>query len=154
MTHLAAHFAHSNNCTFYFPCSFPVQSDIGLEENCEGAGADAIRSSILTQVTGVINREVKDDLNLILTAKYLGQVERYPASSCREILDAFPNSESGYYWLVNMAGQVFQAYCDMELHCGQFRNITGWMRVANVDLTDLTQGCPAGNFRLITGPNR
>lgn len=52
------------------------------------------------------------------------------------------------------AGRVFQAYCNMNLTCGPHNNITGWRRVANVNLTDPDQVCPPGNFRLVTGPNR
>ncbi len=105
-------------------------------------------------MVSVINSDVKDELNSILRAKYLGQTNRYPANSCKEILDAFPDTESGYFWIVNPSGRVFQAYCNMNLTCGPSNNITGWMRVANVDLTDTTQTCPAGNFRLNTGPSR
>lgn len=105
-------------------------------------------------MTALINEDVKGQLNEILLAKYLGQNERYPAGSCREILTTFPDTESGYFWLVNPVGRVFQAYCDMNLTCGPFNNITGWMRVANIDLDDITQECPEGNFRLVTGSNR
>ena len=93
-------------------------------------------------------------MNDILQAKYLGQNERYPASSCREILDAFPDTESGTYWLRNSAGQVVQVYCNMDLTCGPYNNITGWMRVADFDVTDLTQDCPPGNFALVMGTSR
>ena len=138
--------------TFLFLHSFPIRSDIGLAENCEGAGATSIRNSVRSDVTGLINNEIKGRLNRILNAKYLGQAQRYPASSCREILESFPDSESGFYWLNNTNGVVFQAYCNMELTCGP--NITGWMRVVDLDVTDIHQTCPMGNFRLVTGPNR
>lgn len=105
-------------------------------------------------MVNVINNEVKNELNSILRAKYLGQTDRYPANSCQEILEAFPDTESGEFWIVNPNGRVFLAYCNMNLTCGPFNNISGWMRVANVDLTDPEQTCPAGNFRLISGPSR
>lgn len=134
--------------------SFPIRSDIDLAQNCEGAGASAIRSAIRSEITDLIDREVKQELIDILRAKYLGQTERYPATSCKEILDAFPYTESGSFWLRNPAGRVFQAYCNMNISCGPNGNITGWMRVANFDLTDPTQVCPQGDFRLETGTSR
>ena len=105
-------------------------------------------------MAAVINEDVKARLNVVLHAKYLGQNERYPAGSCREILTAFPDTESGNYWLINPDGRVFQAYCEMNLTCGPFNNITGWRRIANIDLDNLTQECPEGNFRLVPGSNR
>lgn len=131
-----------------------MRSDIDLAENCGGSGATSIRDAIRNDVTNLINAEVKTNLNDILQAKYLGQNERYPASTCREILDAFPDTESGEFWLRNPLGRVFQAYCNMDVSCGPYNNITGWMRVADLDLTDPTQQCPQGNFRLVTGTSR
>ena len=135
-------------------CSFLIRSDVGLAENCEGAGATAVRDAIQRDVVNVINNEVKDELNSILRAKYLGQTNRYPANSCKEILDAFPDTESGEFWIVNPGGRVFLAYCNMNLTCGPSNNITGWMRVADIDLSDLSQTCPPGPFRLVSGPSR
>lgn len=139
------------NATQYFFLSFPITSDV---EDCDGAGASAVREAIRRDVVNVINTEVKNELNSILRAKYLGQTDRYPANNCKEILDAFPDTESGYFWIINPSGRVFQAYCNMNLSCGPSNNITGWMRVANVDLSDLSQSCPTGNFRLVPGPTR
>lgn len=136
------------------PASFSIRSDIDLAENCDGPGVASIRDAIRSDVTSLINAEVKAELNDILQAKYLGQNERYPARSCREILDAYPDTESGNFWLRNTNGRVFQAYCNMDIGCGPDNNITGWMRVANLDLTDPTQQCPQGNFRLVTGTSR
>jgi hypothetical protein len=134
--------------------SFPIRSDISLSENCDGDGATSIREMIRSDVTNLINAEVKGELNDILQAKYLGQNQRYPARSCREILELYPDTESGYFWLRNPAGRVLQAYCNMEIGCGPDNNITGWMQVANIDVTDPTQECPTGNFLLRTGTSR
>lgn len=136
----------------FFSPSLPIRSDVGIAENCAGPGATSIRNAIRTDATRIIDEQIKGRLNRILASKYLGQTERYPATSCREILDSFPDSESGDYYINNTNGMVFRAYCNMELRCGP--NVTGWMRVANVDLSDLDQTCPSGNFRLVTGPNR
>ena len=125
-----------------------------MSENCDGPGVSSIREAIRSDVINLINAEVKGELNDILEAKYLGQNQRYPAISCREILEAFPNTASGNFWLRNPSGRVFQAYCNMDLRCGPDNNITGWMQVAELDLADTTQQCPQGNFRLVTGTSR
>lgn len=111
-----------------------------------------IHESIHSKAINLINEEVGDTLSSILRAKYLGQVERYPARSCREILTVFPNSTSREYWLINSGGTVFQAFCNMELTCGS-NNIRGWMRVANLNYSDTTQNCPQG-FRTVITPSR
>ena len=50
---------------------------------------------------------------------------------------------SGYYLSRASNGSVVRVYCDMTLSCG---NITGgWMRVAELNMTDTSQQCP-GNF--------
>ena len=74
-----------------------------------------------------------------------GRYSSYPAASCREILDGNPNACSGYYWIrIVHNSKVTQKrmYCDMKTeHCG----VTGgWMRVANLDMTNSGNKCPSG----------
>ncbi len=135
--------------------SFPLRSDLSSASNCDGSGADAIRLQIQTQVTTLINDQIKPRLNGILSQKYRGLNRRYPAQNCMQIHDSNSDVESGMYWLRNTAGNVFTAYCDFDLVCNSF-NRTGWMRIANFDLTDVTQTtCPnSNNFRLIEGNER
>jgi len=66
-------------------------------------------------------------------------------SSCKEILDKYPATPSGYYYL-----KTSKVYCDMDTeHCGS----KGWTRVAHVDMSNKFQSCP-GNLKLITSPIR
>jgi len=66
-------------------------------------------------------------------------------SSCREILDRYPATPSGYYYL-----KTSKVYCDMDTErCGS----RGWTRVAHIDMSKKLQLCP-GNFNLITSPIR
>jgi len=63
-------------------------------------------------------------------------------SSCKEILDKYPATPSGYYSL-----KTSKVYCDMDTErCGS----KGWTRVANVDMSNGSQ-CP-GDLVLITSP--
>ena len=60
-------------------------------------------------------------------------------SSCADLPSCFP---SGYYWVRASNGSDVRVYCDMTLSCG---NITGgWMRVAELNMTDTSQQCPGG----------
>ena len=60
-----------------------------------------------------------------------------PAPSCA----ALPPS-SGYYWVRASNGSAVRVYCDMTRSCG---NITGgWVRVAELDMTNSSHQCPSG----------
>ena len=52
-----------------------------------------------------------------------------------------PSSPSGYYWVVTSNGSVVRVYCDMTLSCGGVTG--GWMRVAELNMTDTSQQCPS-----------
>ena len=68
-----------------------------------------------------------------------------PTNSCKSIP---PGSASGKYWIQSTAtGYASHEYCDMaNTRCGT----RGWMRVANLDMTDTSQHCPSG-FRYVSG---
>ena len=70
-----------------------------------------------------------------------------PARSCSEILPV--HSVSGEYWIQtsNTKTSPVQVYCDMTRSC--CNTTGGWMRVANIVMTDPSQQCPDG-FRLVT----
>ena len=66
---------------------------------------------------------------------------RYPAPSCKYIEQGSP---SGWYWIQSIvAGNRRLEYCDTTRECCGTKG--GWMRVANVDMTDPNQQCP-GEF--------
>ena len=69
-----------------------------------------------------------------------------PASSCRDIPEESP---SGQYW-INSTEDLVQVYCDMNRTNCNCNSTTSsrWMRVANLNMTDPSQSCPAG-FRLV-----
>ena len=72
-----------------------------------------------------------------------------PASSCKLIPQ---DSPSGHYWIQHTGtGYANLEYCDMTRTC--CNSTGGWMRVANLNMTDTNQHCPSG-FRLITSPKR
>ena len=67
-----------------------------------------------------------------------------PARSCCDLYSHV--CQSGYYW-IKTANSSVKVYCDMRRACCG-NTSSGWMRVANIDMTDPTQQCPDG-FRLI-----
>ena len=74
-------------------------------------------------------------------------VECSQLNSCKGLP---PCSPSGYYPItVPPSNVVVQVYCDTALQNCNSNTIGGWMRVANLDMTDPLQQCPVG-FKQIT----
>ncbi len=61
------------------------------------------------------------------------------ASSCAALP---PSSPSGYYWVRASNGSAVRVYCDMTRSCGGVTG--GWMRVAELDMTNSSHQCPSG----------
>ena len=78
--------------------------------------------------------------------------EDNPATSCRDLLDRHPNASSDYYWIGKSGSPAVKVYCDMTRTCS---NLTGgWMRVANMDMTNTSQQCPTGLTLLSSSSKR
>ena len=71
----------------------------------------------------------------------LGSSHVHPASSCAEILQEYPESSSGYYWVGSTTGHAHSVYCDMTRTCGGVTG--GWMRVAYLDMSNPSHQCPS-----------
>ena len=85
------------------------------------------------------------DRNIIARLQ-LGTIS-YPANSCNDIPQYKP---SGEYWIAtNSSSSPVQVYCDMNRTSCSCNTKGGWMRVANLDMTDPNQNCPDG-FRLVS----
>ena len=71
--------------------------------------------------------------------------------SCNDLPQGSP---SGYYH-IETSNRFIQVYCDTNLKKCSCNASGGWIRVANLDMTDPTQQCPDG-FKLInrTEPDR
>ena len=81
------------------------------------------------------------DFNTMLQQQLttVGSFPFYPASSCAALP---PSSPSGYYWVRACNGSAVSVYCDMTLSCGGVTG--GWMRVAELDMTNSSHKCPSG----------
>ena len=81
----------------------------------------------------------EEEVEQLLSRLSLGRFEQTPVTSCAELHSISP---SAYYWVRASNDSVVRVYCDMDLQCG---NITGgWMRVAELNMTDTSQQCPSG----------
>ena len=60
------------------------------------------------------------------------------APSCAALI---PSSLSGYYWVRASNGSAVRVYCDMTRSCGGVTG--GWMRVAELDMTNSSHQCPS-----------
>ena len=77
----------------------------------------------------------------LLQVIHPGSLEN-PVASCKHIPLGSP---SGEYWIMATTGKATHQHCDMTKTC--CGSTGGWMRVANLDMTDPNQQCPPG-FRL------
>ena len=61
--------------------------------------------------------------------------------SCADVQKFRPLSPSGNYDIRISNGSIINAYCDMSRSCNG--NTGGWMRVADIDLTNTSVNCPS-----------
>ena len=84
-----------------------------------------------------IKQELNNTINLIKHVILL--------RSCNDLPQGSP---SGYYHISTNDTGVIRVYCDTSARYCSCSTSGGWMRVANLDMTDPTQQCPDG-FKLI-----
>ncbi len=96
----------------------------------------ALREEIKQQREEI--KQQRDEMKLLLR---LGHTSSHPADSCADILDYNNQSPSGYYWVQNSQRDSRRVYCDMNRTCGGVAG--GWMKVAELDMTDNSNQCPS-----------
>ena len=74
-----------------------------------------------------------------LTARLSEAFMAFTVPSCAALP---PSSPSGYYSVRDSTGSAVRVYCDMTRSCGGV--IGGWMRVAELDMTNSNHQCPSG----------
>ena len=99
--------------------------------------------TLIQQVSRILARVVGTDSDLsIVLRRLVGQ-----SFSCNDLP---PGSPSGTYAIRNRKdGTSVQVYCDMNRTSCSCNTTGRWMRIANLDMTDPNQNCPAG-FRLVS----
>ena len=95
-----------------------------------------------------IGQNVTDLLPGALHCVLLGRTPKYPGNSCAELAEQDPSTPSGTYWILNSTQSPVQVFCEMGDVFPSGLNVTGgWVRVANLNMTDPDQQCP-GNLQL------
>ena len=110
---------------------------------------EEMKREISAQVSGTmdrfytnVERLIQPIIGQLATLQQPGKTPSHPASSCSKILDVDPNSPSGLYWLKAGNGSAIRVFCDMTRTCGGVTG--GWMKVAELDMTDTNNICPHG----------
>ena len=94
---------------------------------------------------------LRDALHCVL----LGRSPEYPANSCTELAEQEPDIPSGNYWILNSTQSLVQVFCEMSQVFPASLNVTGgWVRVANLNMTDPNQQCPKNLNLSYTNPIR
>ena len=90
-----------------------------------------------------IHQQVNDlQIQTQQLADSLGRLAQYPAIPVPSCAALPPSSPSGYYWVRASNGSAVRVYCDMIRSCGGVTG--GWMRVAELDMTNSSHQCPSG----------
>ena len=103
----------------------------------------------LSQQIDSVNHQLSTSINMVYQQLNQGKASDSPAMSCKDLYDNH-YALSGYYW-IGEVGSAVRVYCNMSLTCGDLTG--GWMRVANIDMTDTSQNCPNG-LNLTSSPKR
>ena len=101
--------------------------------------AQQVNNSSSLQLSEMFENEIRMLILDILERP--GQYQDYPAASCAAVLLFAPSSLSRLYWVRSSNGSAVRVYCDMIRLCGN--TIGGWMRVAELDMTDNSTQCPS-----------
>ena len=108
----------------------------------QNASLNSVYQQLIQEYSALDNRtqELNSSTQLLLNGLGPpGRYSSYPAGSCAALP---PSSPSGYYWVRASDGSAVSVYCDMTRSCGGVTG--GWMRVAELDMTNSSHQCPSG----------
>ena len=103
--------------------------------------------SIIQKIDQILQAELEKRNTTVFTIPTSKGTFWNPATSCKDIL---PGTLSGDYWIQTKGkNNPVPVYCDMNRTSCSCNTTGGWMRVANLDMTDPNQNCPT-RFRLVS----
>ena len=116
-------------------CTTSLPPLVGGGGECSASGGgelvNGIRQNVSTFLPGVVRCMLP------------GRTPEYPANSCTELAEREPDIPSGNYWILNSTQSPVQVFCEMGDVFPAGLNVTGgWVRVANLNMTDPDQQCP------------
>ena len=120
----------ADSCTTFLP---PLARGEG--ECSASSGGDELVNEAKQSVSTLLEEVVR--------CMQLGRTPEYPAKSCTELAEQEPDIPSGNYWILNSTQSPVQVFCEMGEVFPASLNVTGgWVRVANLNMTDSNQQCP------------
>ena len=121
------------------------------DQCCTASALDDLKETIQVDLDVLTQTVLQIDFTL-QEFIHLGLLEKYPSYSCKDLYYSKPGSPPGWYWLRGPKtipdAHPAKMYCEMQMDIPIFGTTQGWMRVANLDLSDPYQDCPYG-FSLI-----
>ena len=115
-------------------CTASLPPLVGGGGECSASGSELVsevRQNVSTFLPGVVRCILLDC------------TPQYPANSCAELAEREPDTPSGNYWILNSTQSPVQVFCEMGDVFPAGLNVTGgWVRVANLNMTDPNQQCP------------
>ena len=133
----------ADSCTASLPPIVIIVGGDGCSASGGGKFVDGIRQSVVDLLQGVTH------------CKLPGRTPENPANSCTELAKQEPDIPSGNYWILNSAQSPVQVFCEMGEVFPASLNVTGgWVRVANLNMTDPNQQCPGNLNQSYTNPIR
>ena len=121
------------------------QLNISLEENIQQLSAANQQLSAANQQ---LNMRLEENIQHLNASTQFLLDRSELITSCVALA---PSATTGYYWVKTPNGSYIQVYCDMTRSCNGVTG--GWMRVAELDMTNSSLQCPSG-FRLRNDSNR
>ena len=102
-----------------------------------------------------IEQNISTLLQDVVRCIQLGHTPEYPANSCAQLAEREPDIPSGNYWILNSTQSPVQVFCEMGEVFPAGLNVTrGWVRVANLNMTDPNHRCPENLQLSYTNPVR
>ena len=133
----------ADSCTASLPPIVIIIGGDGCSASGGGKFMDGVRQSVLDLLQGGKR------------CKLLGRTPEYPANSCAKLAEQEPDIPSGNYWILNSTQSPVQVFCEMGDVFPASLNVTGgWVRVANLNMTDPNQQCPRNLTLSHTNPIR
>ena len=106
-------------------------------------GGDGCSASGGSKFVDGIRQSVLDLLQGVTSCRLPGRTPDNPANSCAELAEQAPDIPSGNYWILNSTQSPVQVFCEMgDVFPASLNATGGWVRVANLNMTDPEQQCP------------
>ena len=117
------------------PCTASLPPLVGRGGECSASGGGELVNGIRQNVSALL----PDVVHCMLPDR----TPDHPANSCAELAGREPDIPSGNYWILNSTQSPVQVFCEMGDVFPAGLNVTGgWVRVANLNMTDPDQHCP------------